>query len=87
MNLKPELDVLARAILDRAKLKETPFTDVIDAFKSVRDYYLHTAKLKAKLPEEASEGSFASFQAQLEEVENGGAQVGSDRKRPRDRGA
>ena len=84
MNLKSELDKLAKVILDRANQPDTALADVTDAFKSVRDYYLNDAKLKNKAPpEEADEESFAGFQERLSEVENGGAEVGSHRGRRR----
>ena len=87
MNLKDELDKLARVVLNKAQEKDTPLSESIDAFKATTAYYALSLKRKgADEPESEDENSFAGFQERLAQVEdkgNGGEAVGSHRRRRR----
>lgn len=81
MNLKSELDQMAKSLIDKAKENETPLAEIVDAFKAVTAYYALDLKRKGREPaEDQDENSFAGFQERLKEVENGGEAVGSDRR-------
>jgi hypothetical protein len=85
MNLKDELDKLAKVILAKAGHSDTSLTDAVDAFKATTAYYAIDLKRKGREPaEDEDENSFAGFQerlAQVEEQGNGRAEVGSHRGR------
>lgn len=51
-----QLEELARAILDKALLDQTPLPDKLDAFKVVTAYYVGVMKAAKNIPPEDPEG-------------------------------
>ena len=56
MNLKSELDKLAKSLVDGANDKDANFAEKLDTFKELRAYYALT--LKEKSPEDDADGGF-----------------------------
>jgi hypothetical protein len=83
MTIKTELEALAKTITERAKEKETPFAEVVDALKALTGLYATLLKDKG-LPADEAGGSFtmADAQATIEGNEHGEAAVRGHRRRP-----
>jgi hypothetical protein len=79
---KDDIEKVAKAIVAKVSLPDTPFSDVLEAMKVLNVYY--GLRLKHKQDDDPEEGStFGAFQEQLEEVmeaENGAAKVRSHRR-------
>ena len=64
-----QLEELARAILDKALLDQTPLPDKLDAFKVVTAYHIGVIKAAKNLPpDEPDGGSFDKMAAGLRTV-------------------
>jgi len=71
MDLKTELDKLAKVLVDQTAQKDTPFTDILNAFKELRAYY--AMELKRNPPSDDDEPGGFSFDNGVGEG-NGGIQ-------------
>ena len=78
MNLKQSLDAFAKTLIEKAKQKDTPLQESIDAFKAVTSYYAAQQKGRARKPdsdEDEEPGGFSFGEAQ-----NGGREKVSARR-------
>jgi len=82
MSIRSEIEKLATVITDRAKDKDTPFVEAVDALKALSALYATLLKDKGK-PEDDSDGfTMADAQAQIEDSgHNGEASIRSRRGR------
>jgi hypothetical protein len=82
MTIRSEIEKLATVITDRAKDKDTPFVEAVDALKALSALYATLLKDKGK-PEDDSDGfTMADAQATIEDPgHNGTTEVRSRRGR------
>ncbi len=77
-----ELVKLAKHVVKKATLDDTPFPESVDALKVLTTYYGLRQKYKVDGDEDGGEASFDAFAAKLEEQAHGSTPVRSRSRRP-----
>ena len=82
MTMRSKLEAMAEVIIARAKEKDTPFVEAVDALKALSTLYATLLKDKGK-PEDDSDGfTMADAQTMIEDTgHNGEAELRNRRRR------